>query len=432
MIGKRRFSIFVMLISLFVAASCVKSPADVFDESANVRVKEAIAKAKTTILAHKEGWQIDYYPSADLEFGGYTIFAKFLSETQVTLTSDIYEDKVTSSYDIIAEAGPVLTFNTYNDIINLFTEPGLDNGGIGADDTGMKGDFEFSIQSVSDTLIVLLGKKSHNLIRMTPVGTEGFDAVSGKYQDASLAFDGLRETNFKLVKGNDTTGLTLSYNTFQLADDANSELLSFRVTPTGLSFFKEYELAGAKFSKLNYVAPSTQYPSGYYTNDSKSFQILPIAPPPPTLNEWFKKSLWFFAYSGVGATGRQYWDLAKTGLAGANLKLDYLAIGTAGGGPGLYLGFNGDGVNRYLVYTITLVSGTEDQVRLAFTGSAANITQAQYDAGIARLSTPLNGRTFKITANTTNKPGTVLLTDIGIPTNTFILTLNQITNPFDK
>ncbi len=239
MFGKRRFSVLVMLISLFVAASCVKSPADVFGESANVRVKEAIAKAKTTILAHKEGWQIDYYPSADLEFGGYTIFAKFLSETQVTLTSDVYEDQVTSSYNIIAEAGPVLTFDTYNGIINLFTEPGLDNGGIGADDTGMKGDFEFSIQSVSDTLIVLLGKKSHNIIRMTPVGTEGFDAVSEEYQDASFAFEELRDATFRLIKGNDTTNLTMNYNTFQLADDANSDLLSFRVVPGGLSFFKE-------------------------------------------------------------------------------------------------------------------------------------------------------------------------------------------------
>lgn len=441
---KNKLAFLVVLMGLFFASSCVKAPDEVFDKNPTERVNESISKAMSTILAHKEGWELEYYPSSDVKFGGYTIFAKFLSETQVTLTSDINSDKITSSYDIIAEAGPVLTFDGYNKVINHFTEPGKDNGGIGADDTGMKGDFEFSIQSISDTLIVLLGKKSHNIINMRPIPSEGYDAISEKYFDASSDFDDLREAQFKLIKGNDTTALKLApkTNTFQLADDANSELLSFRILPDGLSFFKEYELAGTKFNYLSYVAPSTEYGLGYYTDAAKSFKIVPIPPPPPTLSEWFldAENFWSFYLSGVGDFPKSIWQASKASLAAANYSLNYFQITTdvGDGTSGIMMFLNNATVLGVAECAFSKVPGTDDEVKISYVTlyNYGNFGLAHWNAGLSPMVTAITngsvGVTYKITADQPIKPTELLLTDKSNPANTYKIILGDVSDPLNK
>ncbi|MCH5600437.1 DUF4302 domain-containing protein [Niabella ginsengisoli] len=139
-------------------AGCVKSPDALFDKDSATRVDEFVKNARSVLQASKEGWEIRYFPSSDLEFGGYTLFAKFTSDNEVTLTSDINDERITSSYAVIGEGGPILTFDTYNKVIHYFSEPGGDNGE-GAVDSGLKGDFEFLVLVVEEGRIVLKGKK---------------------------------------------------------------------------------------------------------------------------------------------------------------------------------------------------------------------------------------------------------------------------------
>src|SRR5690606_6961205 len=112
----------------------------------------------------------------------------FISDAQVSLTSDVNDDVVTSSYAVIPETGAVLSFNGYNKVLNLFTEPGLDNGGTGADDTGMKGDFEFIVLEATADSVVLKGKKSGNKMLMLPLKNDEFTSLSAIYQQESARF----------------------------------------------------------------------------------------------------------------------------------------------------------------------------------------------------------------------------------------------------
>ena len=103
-----------VFVSFLLFTGCVKEPEDVFSQNGSERMDGYLQKASQALLNNKKGWMIRYYPSADLEFGGYTIFALFKSENEVTLTSDINKNKITSSYAVLAEGGPLLTFNGYN------------------------------------------------------------------------------------------------------------------------------------------------------------------------------------------------------------------------------------------------------------------------------------------------------------------------------
>lgn len=278
---KRYFpGLFVLVFSL-VFTGCVKKPADIFSQNSAERMETSLQKASKALLNNKKGWMMKYFPN--LGYGGYTIFALFKSENEVTLTSDINKNKITSSYAVVAEGGPLLTFNSYNKIIHFFSEPGMDNGGIGDNDTGMKGDFEFVILDVTDKRITLKGKKTKNIIVMEAIPDDKeLDGIAGQYQRASEAFKNFNTFKAETAKGEKSLVLgkagpfwsPVSLCTFRPADNANSELLSFRVTPDGMEFYKEYELAGVKFQQLSYVPPAAGYPLGYYTNDSKAIRIV--------------------------------------------------------------------------------------------------------------------------------------------------------------
>lgn len=281
---KRYFSGLFGFVLLLLFTGCVKKPEDVFSLNSAERMDAALQKASKTLLNNKKGWIIKYFPG--LDFGGFTIFALFKSQSEVTLTSDFHKAKITSSYAVLPESGPLLTFNGYNKVINFFTEPGVDNGGAGSPDIGMRGDFEFIILEVTDKKITLKGKKTQNIIVMEAIPDDkDLDEIAGEYRKAGEAFRAFKQFKVETAKGEKALkrGETaygwfdkLKVATFQLPDDANSELLSFRVTPGGLEFYKEYELEGVTFQQLSYVAPTAGYPLGYYTNGNKTIKIVVV------------------------------------------------------------------------------------------------------------------------------------------------------------
>lgn len=428
---KRYIFKLVFFFTVIAFAGCVKEPASIFERDSAERLNDFVVKARETLKAQKQGWMIKYYPSSDLEFGGYTVFANFTSDNEATLTSDIDDSRINSYYSVIAESGPILTFNTYNPIIHFFSEPGGDSG-IGAVDSGLKGDFEFIILSIEDGKIVLKGKKSGNTIEMTAVPATGFNATADSYYDAAGAF--FEFTNFELETATGRTELALSYNTFQNAADANSELMSFRIVPAGLDFYKEYELAGAKFKSLSYVPAGAGYPYGYYTNAAKTFKIVPVDQP---LNSWFLANNWALTYSGVGPFGIPYWNASRTGLTNAGFTLTSVNLGVYSNARALYFALNNNAIRGGVTYTMAPVSGTKDEISLTFGGTFApgavgGFGNPHWSAGLNFLSTPFAGKTFKITSTVPQQPNEMLLTDKSNANNTFKLIRGTVTDPFNK
>ncbi|WDF69290.1 DUF4302 domain-containing protein [Sphingobacterium oryzagri] len=430
---KFRYIILVLILFPLVFFSACKRETDpIFEQNATLRVTEAIQHAYDVLQGNEPGWMMKYYPSDTREFGGYTIFAKFISNGQVTLTSDINEDVITSTYGVVQESGPVLTFNGYNKVIHYFSEPGLDNGdNIGADDTGMKGDFEFIVLEASADSVVLKGKKSGNRMVMLPLTGNQFETLSVEYQRANDVFRGYLLFKLENQQG-ELSDLGYNMRTFQYASDGNLNLQTFRVTPTGLEFYEDAELSGVRFVSLAYVQPTATYPKGYFSDANNLIKVIPEAP----LNLWFRNNLWSMSYSNVGATGRTFWNTARTNLTNNGISLSYYYIGTYQGLQGMVYILQNGAVGGLITHNITLVPGSEDQVRISLAGNIYNLGGgfgvAYWSAGLNQLTNPFNNRTFRVTADTSDRPNSVLLTDIAIPTNTFRVFLDAINNPFNN
>lgn len=72
------------------------------------------------------------------------------------------DKSVTSLYSLIQSAGPVLTFDSYNEIMHLFSEPLK----------GYAGEFQFTIMSAAPDKVILSGTKTRNTIVLVPMPKE--------------------------------------------------------------------------------------------------------------------------------------------------------------------------------------------------------------------------------------------------------------------
>lgn len=429
---KLKYLLILFLLPVFLFNSCKREEDRIFDTNATVRITEAVQNAYTVLQGNKAGWMMKFYPSKNQEFGGYTIFTKFISNEKVSIASDPIAGVETSSYAVVAESGPVLTFNGYNKSIHWFSEPGKDNGGIGPDDSGMQGDFEFIVLKATADSVVLKGKKTGSHLVMLPLKNEEFESMSKSYQEAANKFKQFGVFNLETANA-ETINISFDPKTrvFSNPLDQAAKDMSFRVVPEGLEFYEEYTMAGATFDRLDYIEPTDGYPYGYYTDKNKAFKIVPDVAP---INLWFKTNLWSMSYSNVGPIGQVYWNNAKTKLKANGIILNNMYIGNAGVEVLYYVLQNG-AVEGAVGHNITAVPGTIDQVKITFTGSLYNVvgfTAAYWTGGLSEFTTPLNGRTFKITSDVLSEPSSILLTDIANPSNTYKVFLKDINDPLNN
>lgn len=158
----KKFIYLVVLICSFGLASCTPETENLFEGTSADRIEKELEEAKEVLVSAPNGWVMKYYPSSQQLYGGYNVLASFTKDGSVTISADIVDasQKATSYYKLKEQAGPVLTFDTYNDIFHFFSAPDSNLGDVG---TGMGGDYEFTIMSVSAEEIVLKGKKQETM-----------------------------------------------------------------------------------------------------------------------------------------------------------------------------------------------------------------------------------------------------------------------------
>ena len=158
-----------ILISLAIALvgfnfqSCsLHDETDLFGQSAAERVEEAVKADKALLESASNGWILRYYTGENYSGGGYTFLCSF-KNGKVTVSGDVAESSATarSSYDIVKDRGPVLSFNTYNTILHALGTPTKANV------DGGQGDYEFIIEKTTNDSIYLKGKKWGNEMVMT-------------------------------------------------------------------------------------------------------------------------------------------------------------------------------------------------------------------------------------------------------------------------
>lgn len=223
------------IASLFT--SCRFEEDDYFDESASLRVEHAIDQVRDNLSSAENGWVMQYFCGTGVaHFEGFNLFAKFDKNGKVTIAGNhrYLRDgnankytEATSLYSLLLEDGPVLAFNTWNDVLTPFVDPvayyAAPNSLV-KDGEGMQGDHNFVVMSNNDNEIILRGERHSAEVRLVKCDRSWADYIAdtetmkNSFTNSSineyyvinnnndtLYFSGLRNGRFRytedLVKG---------------------------------------------------------------------------------------------------------------------------------------------------------------------------------------------------------------------------------------
>ncbi|MGV8092478.1 MAG: DUF4302 domain-containing protein [Mangrovibacterium sp.] len=258
----RKTVYFLLIVSGLFLQSCLKDEEDVFDKSAAERMDDALTEYKTVLTAAPNGWLMEYYPEQDQAIGGYTYLCSFNASGEVTVASEIttrnYQsgDQVTSLYKLITDQGPVLSFDTYNEVFHYFSEPS------GSDVDGYAGDYEFIILKADQDSVVMKGKKYANRIVMTPLA-EGTDWSEYLQQIVTISEESVFGTYKFFIGNQETADVTQTERTFSFKYSEGGEVrsagVSFIYTTTGIKFYKPLTLGGVTMENFDWHGSESTY-----------------------------------------------------------------------------------------------------------------------------------------------------------------------------
>ena len=162
---------YLVIIGLLAAtfAACSRDEESLFDKPAAIRAQEAIDNAFDVLTSAENGWEMAYFPNLEASAKGYNMVLKFNKNGNVSVTaknSATTANKIltdtASTWAVKSDYGPILTFDTYNDVFHAFSDP-KDNG------AGFLGDYEFLILKATPELVILKGKKHSAYTIMRPM-----------------------------------------------------------------------------------------------------------------------------------------------------------------------------------------------------------------------------------------------------------------------
>lgn len=169
---------YLLLIGLFAATmvACSRDEESLFDKSAAERAREAVENAQDVLSSNEIGWEMAYFPNLETSAKGYNMVLKFNENGNVSVTAKntattmnkIMTDTA-STWAVKSDYGPILTFDTYNDVFHAFSDP-QENG------AGLLGDYEFLILKATPEVVVLKGKKHSAYSVMRPMKTDNLEA----------------------------------------------------------------------------------------------------------------------------------------------------------------------------------------------------------------------------------------------------------------
>lgn len=171
---KKSFAIILSVALVAGFSSCSREEDDIFAESPAHRLNHSIEEYTAFLSGADNGWIMEYMAKPDE--AAYPILMKFTAGGSVTMaaknpvsSNNVYKEQ-SSLYEIITDNGPVLTFNTYNELLHAFSTPEDDPDTDGNEaGLGHEGDYEFVVYEADKDHFVLRGKKYGYTINMTKV-----------------------------------------------------------------------------------------------------------------------------------------------------------------------------------------------------------------------------------------------------------------------
>lgn len=248
-----KYSIFLFLVISVSITGCLKEQENLFSEPAAVRLNHTIELIDSSLTQAPNGWVMQYFATS--ESPGYSLLVRFNlnGEVVVASNSELVQNKYTearSLYNVIGDNGPVITFNTFNDVLHIFSNP------VDPDGTGLSGDYEFVVLDYSDSIMHLKGKKGGTDILLQKI-PEGFSWIE--------YFDGLNQMDDKVfgdeplyfITGNDiyvaSNGASHIFE-MQSFETGDVTEIPFIVTTDGLKFYTEFTASNDKKVQTFYLS----------------------------------------------------------------------------------------------------------------------------------------------------------------------------------
>lgn len=226
-----------------------------FGESSSKRLQQALEDARTVLRSSENGWVMDYYIGDDSSYGGYAFTVKFDSLT-VTASSELSKGASTSYYKLTTDNGPVLTFDTYNDVFHALATPSAGNY------EGNHADYEFQIVSATPELVVMRGRRTNNYVYLHPLTTTSEEYLAKvantekKFIVASLS----TEIDGKNVSADfDINNRQVAF--YSTTDSTYSSNCAFTFTDTGVRFNAPVEAFGKTLSNLSFDPETMSFTS---------------------------------------------------------------------------------------------------------------------------------------------------------------------------
>ena len=162
---------YLVIIGLLAAtfAACSRDEESLFEKPAAIRAQEAIDNAFNVLTSTENGWEMAYFPNLEASAKGYNMVLKFnkngnvsVTAKNATTTGNKIMTDTASTWAVKSDYGPILTFDTYNDVFHAFSDPK-------GDGAGLLGDYEFLILKATPELVLLKGKKHSAYTVMRPM-----------------------------------------------------------------------------------------------------------------------------------------------------------------------------------------------------------------------------------------------------------------------
>ena len=427
---KKIFYLLTMVVAVMTVSSCSNEQEDFFNDSSANRANAEIKNTIEVLASASNGWIMQYFPGDPETWGGYNMLAKFDTDGKVTVANEVsYADYTeTSYYSVKQSAGVMLSFDTYNNLFHVFSDPSAPLAG--DQGSGMEGDYDFSVLSATKDKVVLKGRKQGTYLELTPMPADM------TWEEYLTKLSAVKKDMLSLKYTLDINGKqyvaapyrrTLQVSTTDEDGNAKTITIPYVFCTDGIKTYQPVNVEGVEVTGFKYSA------DGNYASDNGNSVVLKQVAQP--LNQLLLGYQWFCKFDDMGTYGKIAWNYFGQGLAKIGDNLVYALIGTYNGRFGFHFASLANDGNVYsggLNMDFTLIG--DDKISMQFAQSGygsgawyheeAEMDYALYPFGYNKA------KTFTISTDNAKMPSYLILTDNDDSRNVIKLSYSVVYFPF--
>lgn len=345
--NKKTYFLPLLAAAALQLASCSDNESGIFEESAAERLENGRTEVKNTLCAEGGLWELQYFSNS--EEPGYVFTCLFKPDGSVVLSTDhdwiggeFKQEK--SLWQIISDNGNVLTFNSYNTLFHIFSDPENivgplaptnDGKDINEQGYGHNGDYEFQVMEHTNDRIRLLGKKRGITAWLTRLPAETDPAtylgeIKALRAKFPTKFPTLWLTDLTTGLIHDVSGMSSGVVTLvpYLSDSPNSRSVTANgiITHSGFRFMKPVTVVREDDSVFKLTEFTWAEDGSLVSNDVEGHPMR-LAAQGPAINLQNVRLTWNFDKTSFSPALLEAHDAASAALqASAGAKFDLRAI----------------------------------------------------------------------------------------------------------